>query len=63
MPAQVKYPWNKWFRRKRITLNKGIDYDCMSHGMAQQFRKEAAKRDCSISIVVNVDSIEVALDA
>jgi hypothetical protein len=38
----VRYPWEKWFRRKSFTLQKGRDYECRTYTMAQAIRNAAA---------------------
>ena len=49
-PGLPKYPWDRWFRRKRFTLVKNKDYDCMTHSMAIQVRQAAWKREIQVSV-------------
>ena len=57
MPAKTIYPWDRWFARKtKLTLHRG-----QPHGMAQQFRKQAAKRDVTIEIHIDDEKMVVSL--
>lgn len=47
---QVRYDWGRWFKRKRFLLVRGIHYECLPHGMAQQVRNAAAERGLRVSI-------------
>lgn len=51
-----RYPWEKWMNSEETTLRRRIDYDCMTHSMAQQIRMEAARWDLSVSIQIADDS-------
>jgi|TARA_R110002110_G_scaffold145775_3_gene335326 hypothetical protein len=62
MPAKTIYPWDRWFARKtKLTLHRGKDFECQPHGMAQQFRKQAAKRDVTIEIHIDDEKMVVSL--
>lgn len=57
MSEQVRYPWDKWFGRKRAyTLIRGVDYACMSHSMSAQVRNEAVRREVRVSVWIGVSS-------
>lgn len=58
-PYGVRYPWSKWFLRGRFTLRRGRDYECASHGMAQQVRNTAYKRGVTVSLEVGDDHVKV----
>jgi hypothetical protein len=53
--SAAKYPWDKWFRRRRLKLEWGVHYDCMPHCMAVQVRNAARARGVSVSIKTTVD--------
>lgn len=56
-----KYNWDKWFQKKSFKLVKGVDYECMTHSMAQQVRNEAAKRGFYVSVKITTDLDETIL--
>lgn len=60
-PDPVRYDWDKLFKRDSFTVTRGIDYDCLPHGMAQQIRNEAARRKCRVSVVFDGDSLIVTV--
>lgn len=52
-PWNKRYPWEKWFASRRtVRLTRGIDFDCLPHGMAQQIRNEAKHRNKNVSISI-----------
>lgn len=60
------YPWSKWFKRNRFTLNrgKGKDFTCQTHGMVAQIRTAARKylpKRATVSIEVVEDTIVVTV--
>lgn len=55
-----RYPWDKWMKRKKLTLVKGIDYQCQTHGMIQQLRTKATKLGLFVSVSVKEDCIEAS---
>ena len=46
------YPWEKWFKKKKFVLTKGFQYQCKTHGMAQQIRIQAGKRGLRVHIQI-----------
>lgn len=59
-PYGINYPWDKWFNRSRFSLKKGQDFHCQVHGMVQQIRNQATKRNVRVSVVVpNESSVHV----
>lgn len=55
-----KYPWDKWFGKKKFTLKGARDYDCMAHCMAVQIRNQARRRKVRVSITTsNIGTLEV----
>ncbi|MCK9568781.1 hypothetical protein M0R72_07565 [Candidatus Pacearchaeota archaeon] len=48
-----RYPWNAWFKKRRVLIKHKKDFDCQPHGMAQQIRNEACKRGISVSISID----------
>jgi hypothetical protein len=46
-----KYPWDRWFNRKRpFRLKRGRDFHCMIHSMAVHIRDMAQQYDVRVSI-------------
>ena len=56
---QVRYPWDKWFKRAKFRLTRNVDFICQQHSMVQQIRSVAAARGISVSITVDGDVLEV----
>ena len=54
-----RHDWDKWFKRKRFTLQRGIDYSGMPHAMASQVRNAACKREIYVSVKIQEDTILV----
>ena len=63
-----KYPWAKWIpsaltdgplRTKTITLQRGRDFECQPHGMAQMIRNRISRR--GYSLVATIDISERSL--
>ena len=58
MPAM--YPWEKWFERatkRRVSLNRGREFECLPHSMAQQLRNAAYRHRYKVSVDIHEDSI------
>jgi len=36
-----RYPWETWFAGPKFSLQAGVDFDCMPHGMGQMVRNRA----------------------
>jgi hypothetical protein len=53
-----RYPWDKWFKARKVSIVKGKDYKCQTHGMMQQIRNEASKRCIGVSISIDGNRIE-----
>ena len=53
--SNVKYPWNKWFQRKRFRLIRGRDYHCMPHSMSVQIRNAAIQRGVRVRVQIMMD--------
>lgn len=60
-PQRVRYPWEDWFSRKKITLIRGKHFFCQPHSMAQQIRNEARLYWVSISIEINDDTVTATI--
>lgn len=60
MPRPI-HPWDKWFKRRRLTLRRNKEYTCQSYAMAIQFRREAKRRDCHVSIETYDNEIRVEI--
>jgi len=54
-----RYPWDKWFKREKFTLKKGIHYDCMTHSMSVQVRNAARVRGFAVSVHINENTLNV----
>ena len=50
-PVQRKYPWEKWFGLKCVTLLRGVHYHCSQSTMAQTVRNNASARGLCVRIV------------
>ena len=57
--TKIRHPWDSWFNRKRFRLEKGVDYTCMPHSMAQQVRNAAFVRNVKVSIAIEGDVVVV----
>lgn len=53
------YPWERWFKVKKLVLKRGEDYQCLTHGMVAQIRDQAAKRKIKVQIKVGEEEITV----
>lgn len=54
-----RYPWDEWFSSDSFILIRGVDYDCLSHGMYAMIRNQASARGCSVSVrIVELDGTE-----
>lgn len=56
-----RYPWDKWFRRKKFVLRRGRDFMCMTHGMAVQVRTAAKNRNLQVSVMIEEDNLRIVL--
>lgn len=52
-PTVAEYPWERWFRKGRVVLRRGRDYECATHGMMQQIRNKAPAHGYSVSITMD----------
>lgn len=50
-----KYPWKEWFRKRRLQLVRGRDYDCSPGSFAQQLRNAASVYGIGISVETTED--------
>ncbi len=50
-----RYPWTDWFSRPKFSLERGRDYSCMPHGMAQMVRNNAAARKVHVEVHIQED--------
>ena len=56
------YPWVSWFRKKKLVLTRGEDFECQTHGMVAQIRTAVKKhlpKRAKVSIEVVEDEITV----
>lgn len=61
LKAGTPHPFSKWFNRKKFKLIRGRDFVCMTHCMAVQLRRYAAKEGYEISIHIMDDILDVKL--
>ena len=59
--GQVRYPWEQWLSRKRVRLQRGRDYHCMTHSMAVQIRTAAYRLRKKVSVLIDDDGITVLM--
>lgn len=58
----VRYPWDKWLRRKKpFRLTQGEDYQGLSHSMQQQVRNAAYRFGYRVSIQTKQDHLIVTV--
>lgn len=55
----VRYPWDRWLKRKKFTLYQGIDYNCMTHCMSILLRNAAHRRGIQVQVFTVGDSLQV----
>jgi hypothetical protein len=61
-----RYPWEVWFRQRRLTLRRGRDYGIMTHGMVGLIRNVARKPKYAVRVrikVLDADTIHLELVA
>jgi hypothetical protein len=47
-----RYPWAEWFSKESLTLVKGEDFHCQTHGMITQLRSASFRYNVSLSLSV-----------
>lgn len=59
-----RYPWDRWFARRRTTLVRGRDYDVLDHVMAAMVRQAAryAKYSVRVSIQIGDGWVKVTVE-
>lgn len=57
----VRYPWDKWFARKRLRLQRGKDFNCQPWSMMVQIRSAATARNRKVSVKVTDNTLNVTL--
>lgn len=63
MPEQLyarRYPWDKWFKRKRFTLTPE-DYNGRVDTMVVQIRNRATREGRKVSVKVDGTTIHVTM--
>lgn len=55
----VRYPWDKWLKRKRFTLRRGEDFNCMTHCMSLLLRNAAHRRGIQVQVFTVGEDLEV----
>lgn len=58
-PHGRRYPWAEWFAQGTVALIRGVDFDCLPHGMAQAARNAASRMGYSVRIEIGEDAIVV----
>lgn len=59
--AARTYSWDHWFKRKRLLLERGMDYHCSSLAMGQQIRNAATARKLKVRLTETKEGIEVVI--
>ncbi len=50
----IRYPWTRWFRKKKFELVKGRDFHRIEpYVMSQQIRSYAFRRGFSVSVKIH----------
>lgn len=68
-PGNSKYPWDEWFHRMqtnkshKITLHKGQHYECATHAMSVQVRRQSRLRGERVSVHIVDDSLVLTLES
>jgi hypothetical protein len=47
-----RYPWQQWLSQERLTLVKGKDFQCQTHGMITQLRSAGFRYNVSLTLAV-----------
>ena len=55
------YPWDRWFKKKRFTLVRGVHYECMTHSMAQQVRDAACQRGVGVHVKIEPVGLPIGI--
>lgn len=59
--STVRYPWDDWLSKPAVQLERGIDYVCQPHAMAQQVRNAAAARGLRVTIRITEGILQVGV--
>ena len=61
----ARYAWSDWFRRvgRKVTLERGKDYQHRTYTMAQQIRRAARKHGLRVSITMAEDEESLTFTA
>ena len=59
MAVQRIYPWDKWLRRRKITLKKNVDFFCQPHSMSVMIRNRAKDRDIEVSVYIDGNHVTI----
>ena len=62
IPSQPRYPWDKWFARRRTVLRFGEDFRCQFHSMGIQIRAAAIKRGLHVSVFTDPGQITILVN-
>lgn len=58
-----RYPWDDWLSRESFSIQKGIDYDCMPHGMGQMIRNRCQEKGLRPHVSISPDGkIDVTIE-
>lgn len=58
----IRYPWDRWFRRREFILSRGVEYDIPSYVMAQQIRNRATQCGYTATIRISDDKLQVRVE-
>ncbi len=61
MQTVIRYPWERWFSKKKTTLVHGKDFKCLPHSMAVQIRQAAIRYGYDVSVYLEVKTIQLVV--
>jgi len=53
MAVPFRYPWEKWLKRRKITLKQGTDFSCQPHSLSVMIRTRAKQFDVEVSVSID----------
>ena len=54
-----RYPWDKWLNGEKITLIRGVQFDCEPASMGILVRLTAKERGVPVSVSVKGGNVEI----
>lgn len=59
----VRYPWERWFRNKVVTLKRGTHFDGQPHGFAMTARQAAQRLGYKVSVRIESETVTLTVVA